>query len=307
MRSIDRISLLEDIGRELQSRMTFSDIDIFFAGFGIDSRGITPSYNSKRVYAKEVLANASNETILKIADDLDIEHSYHSRIPTDEGKYWEAGHFRLFLSHISAFKEKTSLLQKSLRQFGISAFVAHEDIEPTMEWLLEIEKALFSMDALAAILTPGFNNSSWTDHEVGIAIGRDKLVIPIRKGLDPYGFIGKFQGVQGNGKTVPEVARAVFDALVANLKTRDVMIARLVDLVIFSTSEEQAIHRLTLMLELLAIPRQHLEKLRSNAQQQALFRDFDTVLTRTNELLRKHGLDAVALRQESTLTDEVPF
>jgi len=42
-------------------------------------------------------------------------------------------------------------LQSSLRRFGISAFVAHVDIDPTKEWQDEIEAALFSMDALAAI------------------------------------------------------------------------------------------------------------------------------------------------------------
>ena len=53
------------------------------------------------------------------------------------------------------------------------------------------------MDALAAILTPGFNESKWTDQEVGVAVGRGSLIIPIRKGMNPYGFIGKYQGMQG--------------------------------------------------------------------------------------------------------------
>jgi hypothetical protein len=51
-----------------------------------------------------------------------------------------------------------------LRSFGVSAFVAHENIEPT-KWQDEIEKALLSMNALAAILMPGFHESKWTDQE----------------------------------------------------------------------------------------------------------------------------------------------
>lgn len=307
MRSIDRINLLEQIGTELQSRMTYSDIDVYLTDFGIDCHSITPSYNSKRVYAKEVLAKAPEETILRIADELGIQHAFHSQVPIEEGKFWEAGYFRLFLSHISAFKEKTAHLQHALRPFGISAFVAHEDIEPTKEWLTEIEKALFSMDALVAILTPGFNDSKWTDHEVGIAIGRGLLVIPIRKGLDPYGFIGKFQGLQGDGKTVPQVAHAIFEILASNLKTRDTMLTRLVDLLLFASSQEAALRYLSLLLEIDQIPRKHLEKLKSNAPKKDIFQRCDEAARSTNELLTKHGLEPLTPRVEPSVSGEVPF
>lgn len=307
MRSIDRLALLEEVGKELQSRMTFAEIDIFFAGFGIDGQGITPTVNSKRVYVKQVLAKLSDELILRVADELGVQHSYHSRLPIEEGKFWEAGHFRLFLSHISAFKERTALLQRSLRPLGISAFVAHEDIEPTKEWLLEIEKALYSMDALAAILTPKFNESQWTDHEVGIAIGRDKLVIPIRKGMDPYGFIGKYQGLQGQGKSVQQVARMVFDVLATNMKTRDLFIGKLIDLVLLSTTADFMLQRLDLVLNIPIIPRTHLERLKSNAQQQSIFHQSEEVLKRTNQLLAKHGVSELRLTEVQVLSDEVPF
>ena len=56
------------------------------------------------------------------------------------------------------------------------------------------------MDALIAILTPGFNESKWTDQEIGVAIGRKVPIVPIRIGLDPYGFIGKYQALQGAGR-----------------------------------------------------------------------------------------------------------
>jgi hypothetical protein len=37
MRKIDRFNLTDLIGRELQSRMSYSDIDVYLKGFGIDS------------------------------------------------------------------------------------------------------------------------------------------------------------------------------------------------------------------------------------------------------------------------------
>ncbi len=75
--------------------------------------------------------------------------------------------------------------------------MAHVDIEPTEEWQREIEHALFSMDALVALLTDDYHDSNWTDQEIGVAIGRSCPIIPIRLGLDPYGFIGRSQGLAG--------------------------------------------------------------------------------------------------------------
>jgi len=51
--------------------------------------------------------------------------------------------------------------------------------------------ALATCEALIAWLTPDFHESLWTDQEVGFCVGRSVLIIPIRVGLNPYGFIGK--------------------------------------------------------------------------------------------------------------------
>jgi len=111
---------------------------------------------------------------------------------------WKAGFFRLFLSHVSAHKVAISKLKSELHLLGISGFVAHEDIKPSLEWQNEIELALRSMHALAALLTSDFHPSNWTDQEVGFALGKGVLVVPVRLGLDPYGFIGKVQGLSGS-------------------------------------------------------------------------------------------------------------
>lgn len=144
---------------------------------------------------------------------------------TDVGPltFWTPGHFRLFLSHVSTSKQRAAALRQALTKFHISAFVAHETIDPGELWQREIEKALRSMDSLAAILTPDFHSSRWTDQEIGWALGRGVYVLPIRKSMDPYGFIGEVQGIQGEGKSVPNVAEDVFQALARHPKTRDRM------------------------------------------------------------------------------------
>jgi hypothetical protein len=121
--------------------------------------------------------------------------------PMDYEHLWENGMLRLFLSHVSAHKKNVAELKADFRSYGVSAFVAHEDIEPNAEWLHEIELALQSMDALVALLTPDFHQSKWTDQEVGFAMGSNRTIISVRLGTDPYGFIGKFQGLPGSFET----------------------------------------------------------------------------------------------------------
>lgn len=185
MKVIERFNLIDQIGRTLQGQMTFSDIDVYLTAYGIDCKDKSPSANSKWVYVKELLADVGEELILQIADELEIDHG-HSVVKHKEATFWKVGYFRLFLSHLATFKVQTSGLQKVLKQYGISSFVAHEDIEPSREWQNEIEAGLQTMDAFVAILMPGFKESNWCDQEIGFAVGKGVLIIPVRKGLDPY-------------------------------------------------------------------------------------------------------------------------
>ena len=111
-------------------------------------------------------------------------------------RFWGGSGFRLFLSHKSEVKKETAALKDRLALFGVSAFVAHEDIHPTREWQNEIENALHTMDAFAALLTHGFHDSDWTDQEVGFGLARGVPVIAVGLGRNPYGFLGKFQALR---------------------------------------------------------------------------------------------------------------
>lgn len=132
---------------------------------------------------------------------------------------WKEGFLRLFLSHVSAHKVSVAKLKNELGRRGISAFVAHEDITPSLEWQNEIELALRSMHALAALLTPDFHPSNWTDQEVGFALGKGVLVVPIRLGSDPYGFIGKVQGLSGSLEQPVRVASLLATTLLNHPST----------------------------------------------------------------------------------------
>lgn len=118
-------------------------------------------------------------------------------------KIWGSG-FRVFLSHKAEYKASVFSLKEDLAQYGVASFVAHADITPTEEWQGEIERALASMDCLVALMTQDFHDSDWTDQEVGFAVCRRVPIIPVRLGLDPYGFIGKFQALSCEWSKIAE-------------------------------------------------------------------------------------------------------
>lgn len=310
MKVLDRLDLIDRIGRALQSRMSYSEIDGYLKAHGVDVNKKTSDVNSKWVYTKELLSGEKDSLIIAIADEINVPHDYvvAENFSSIEPTFWHSFHFRLFLSHLSCFKKNTGQLQKALLPYGISAFVAHVDIEPTREWLTEIEAGLHTMDAMAAILMPGFKESSWTDQEVGFAVGRGVLIIPVMKGLEPYGFISKYQGLYAEGKTVGYVADSIFRILVKSPKTRARIISCLVDSTLHSSSVEDALEKLKHITSIDDMPASYLEKLREGAKSTLHFSSGQP-LRQLNALLIKRNLKPVAL--ESTLQDfvdeDIPF
>lgn len=112
--------------------------------------------------------------------------------------------YKVFLSHISKYKDQTTKIKNELANFGISCFVAHEDINPCTEWADEIDNALFSADACVALITDAYHESDWTDHEIGCSYGRKIPVIPVKlEHKVPYGIIGKIQAVSCTWNDAP--------------------------------------------------------------------------------------------------------
>jgi hypothetical protein len=134
--------------------------------------------------------------------------------------FWTNGYLKLFISHLSSNKARMSAMKASLAKWGISAFIAHEDIEPSRKWMDEVETGLETMEVMVTVVEPGFRDSDWCDQEVGFALGRKIDIIPLRAGLDPYGFFGKFQGIQIKGKYPEDVANEITQLLLKKPKHR---------------------------------------------------------------------------------------
>ena len=133
---------------------------------------------------------------------------------------------RLFMTHLAAYKKDVHGLSTMLTRFGFACFVAHDAIEPSREWRAEIERALNSCDILVAYVTPKFSESNWTDQEIGWALGRGLVAIPVSvDGETPYGFIGSYQAVKRT-RTMSDtelslrVLRAICDAAFSGQRRR---------------------------------------------------------------------------------------
>lgn len=213
MKITDKLDLLNKITRELQARYTWDEIRIFLNAFDI----VTPEqlyYSSKHLSAQEALSDVSNELTISIAKELDIIASTSAVTSIKPPRNWQSTKlFRLFISHISSDKDKATRLKESLLRYGISGFVAHEDIHPTLEWQSEIERALFTMDAFLAIHTPGFSNSIWTQQEIGFAFAMRVKIISFKMGEDPTGFISKHQALPRKKRTAEEIASEIHNIL----------------------------------------------------------------------------------------------
>ena len=160
--------------------------------------------------------------------------------PSKDGQKKQNLQPELFISHITPKKVQASSLKTALEEYGITSFVAHEDIKPSKKWLKKIEKALNSMDCMSVIMYEGFHESKWCDQEVGVALGRSITVLPLLPDGDPYSFLGEYQGVKIKGIYPNEVAKEIFNILCDNPNTRSKYLSCLTGLLLSSSNKEDA-------------------------------------------------------------------
>lgn len=196
MRLGERVEFIKRVARTL-SEQPWPDIDLVLRQ--AELRTMEQWEDGGRYgYCVWSLETASADTLVELDDYL---HSATSAAPGDEP--WQAGLFRLFITHLAAHKGEAAALKTELRRYGIDGFVAHQDVEPLKPWQQVIEAALVSCDALVAILRTGFRESNWCDQEVGYVLGRNIPVILLAHDLQPYGFFGSLQSLNGNIHNTP--------------------------------------------------------------------------------------------------------
>ena len=236
----NRINLIKEVAIRL-SQEEYPLIDLTLKQFSLPW---SESWNGTRYdYVLAMLENAPDESLIELGQHVGFQVE-ESKTPRLEPPFWRKGMFKLFISHLAAHREFAGNLQEELLKYGISCFVAHKDIEPTVEWQTEIETALSTSEALVALLHEGFHKSKWTDQEIGFAMGRGIPVFSIKFEEDPYGFIGRFQAFNGGEKSTPALAYEIFDAFRKNKQTQKKMSEVLLGLFEESGSFAQARERI---------------------------------------------------------------
>jgi len=138
-------------------------------------------------------------------------------------RVWGKDGFRLFISHVSKHKKHVGEIKDALAVYGVRGFVAHEDIQPTQDWQSEIETALNTMHGMAAIVTPEFKDSEWTDQEVGYALGRGIKIIAVKAGCLPHGLLGRQQAMAAAIDDIALIARSIVTILAKDSATQNRM------------------------------------------------------------------------------------
>ena len=305
MKPLEKVNLIYAIAAELQSRMTYNEIDIYLKEYGI--KGLPDGYGSKRVYVQKILESAPSSLVIKIGEELGVHKS--DEVIEEDARCWNFGFFKMFISHLTTNKDSATNLKICLNEYAISGFVAHEDIEPSKEWMNEIERSLFSMNSICAIVTPDFIKSAWCDQEVGVAIGRKVLVIPIRKGADPYGLFGKYQGIQSKGKDSKKIAEEIFKIISSNEKSKYVYSEMVRNLVLNAKSIVDGLKWINLLDKIPNVESSFINDLHSKFATNNNLND-NTIIVVANRIFNKYNLskiDANAFIEQKTDIDDLPF
>jgi hypothetical protein len=251
LRPKDRIKLIRDIVAALHAN-DGSDVDLVLSQHGFPTTDMWSG--DTKSYVQGMIEQGKDEVLRELHSFLYSE----SDVPTTElseaakqhgiwkPQFFEGDRFfQLFISHTHHHKVEVASLKAALIPYGVSAFVAHQDIHPTSEWQDVIEVGLRTCDGLLVYLTEHFHASQWCDHEVGVGLGRNVLVIPVNMGVNPYGLIGKYQAVPGVGRAPEALAADVVTSLRANDRSKQLMAEVEVDRFCFSSSYNDARANLT--------------------------------------------------------------
>jgi hypothetical protein len=256
-----RVALIKVISERLGNE-NWSLIDVTLDQFGIETpeswSGSAPEYVLRQI------RKAPDQALIDLAQH--VGYKFEQSPPGVDPPFWRVGMLKLFVTHLAMHRAFAGELQEELFRYGISSFVAHNDIEPTLEWQVQIETALTTCDALVALLHDGFHASNWTDQEIGFAMGRGAPTFAVRLGTTPYGFIGRFQAFNGNGKSAANLAGELFDSCRKNKQTQRKMSGVLVGLFEASSSFATAKERIGYLEELGAWDQSFPERLRAAEQ-----------------------------------------
>lgn len=221
MKVSERLSLNRQIANELAKRYSWAEAEQFLEAFGLSTKD-AGSWDDDTDYYRTILSRAGLGTLGEIVEDLGLPAFSDSAPIRQMPRIWtDTSKLRVFVSHLSVEKLKATRMRDCLAEHQMSAFVAHEDIEPTLEWQVQIERGLTNCELFVSLHTPGFSASHWTQQEVGYAVGRGVKIIAVRMGEDPVGFIQKNQALSRGSKIADALASEIAELVKGDERLRD--------------------------------------------------------------------------------------
>ena len=132
----ERLKIIKQIAGRM-AEMEWGELDFTLRQFDLPISD-SDFVNDKYTYALNMVGRGSDQTLLELYEYLFEDRpsgaaaaSIDSAVETPG--CWEAGRFRLFMSHVTKDKVMATAVKQELAQYGIDCFVAHQDIKPTEE------------------------------------------------------------------------------------------------------------------------------------------------------------------------------
>lgn len=147
---------------------------------------------------------------------------------------------KCFISYSSKDKKLAGRLKKCLGWYGLDVFLAHDDIEPSAAWVQTLLAELKAARVFLPLLTDNFTGSAWTDQETGIAVAGEKLIVPLRVDIVPYGFMGSVQALTLDPDNLDTGCAKIARTIGKNPECREKFLDGLIEMFAESFSFDQA-------------------------------------------------------------------
>ena len=123
------------------------------------------------------------------------------------------------MSYSSRDKILASQIKTRLKEFGIAAFVAHDDIPGGSKWADFIRDRIHDCSLFLALVTKTYHEQEYTDQELGMAVYAKKPVVCISvDDARPHGFARLYQYISHYTNQGTEcLGRDILDAILQDM------------------------------------------------------------------------------------------
>lgn len=102
----------------------------------------------------------------------------------------------IFFSHSTRDRKWCEWLAADAAKFGVTAYLAEHDPQPGKQLAEKVKWNIGRCDALVVLLTENSVSSSYVQQEIGWALAKGKLVIPLFQSGIPSTELAMLQGVE---------------------------------------------------------------------------------------------------------------